>query len=202
MIPTSTRATRTPACWEYSRRPMITRIIDSYQIPGFKRNHHIYRNQEQDRTWYHLVKTFGKNSDFEKKMWHTFRSSLIWYVNVNMKWIRLVLWKIQSGHDLVYRRTDVQTDVRTDGQSEISGDGGGMMNMIYHCSVTWNEVSPSREVWLKISQSAWDLTGVSSALLSSRLSISPFHKSQEALQHLDHVKIFWWRSSTHKLHCQ
>ena len=28
----------------------------------------------------------------------------------NMKWIQQVLLKIQSGHDSVHRRTDVQTD--------------------------------------------------------------------------------------------
>ena len=39
---------------------------------------------------------------------HTFWSCLKRYVN--MKWIRLVLWKIQSEQDLFYRRTDGQTD--------------------------------------------------------------------------------------------
>ena len=44
---------------------------------------------------------------------HTFRSCLIRCVN--MKWIWLVLWKIQSGHNSVHRRTDRrQTDRRTD----------------------------------------------------------------------------------------
>ena len=33
---------------------------------------------------------------------------LIWCVN--MKWIWLVMWKIQSGHHLVYRRTDGQSE--------------------------------------------------------------------------------------------
>ena len=32
----------------------------------------------------------------------------------NMRWIRLVLWKIQNGHDSVHRRTDGRTDGRTD----------------------------------------------------------------------------------------
>ena len=39
---------------------------------------------------------------------HTFWSCLIRCVNI--KWIRLVLWKLQSGHDSVNRRTDGQTD--------------------------------------------------------------------------------------------
>ena len=39
---------------------------------------------------------------------HTFWSCLIRFAN--MKWIRWVLLKIQSGHDSVHRRTDGQTD--------------------------------------------------------------------------------------------
>ena len=39
---------------------------------------------------------------------HTFWSCLIWCANI--KWIRWVLLKIQSGHDSVHRRTDRQTD--------------------------------------------------------------------------------------------
>ena len=43
---------------------------------------------------------------------HTLWSCLIRCAN--MKWIWLVLWKIQSGHDFVHRRTDRGTDRRTD----------------------------------------------------------------------------------------
>ena len=43
---------------------------------------------------------------------HTFWSCLIRCAN--MKWIRWVLLKIQSGHDSVHRRTDGRTDRRTD----------------------------------------------------------------------------------------
>ena len=39
---------------------------------------------------------------------HTFSS---WLTRcANMKWIRLLLWKIQSGHDFVHRRMDRRTD--------------------------------------------------------------------------------------------
>ena len=41
-------------------------------------------------------------------MRHTFWSCLI--KCANMKWIWLVLWKIQSGHGFVHRRTDRRTD--------------------------------------------------------------------------------------------
>ena len=41
-------------------------------------------------------------------MWHTLWSCLIRYAN--MKWIRWVLLKIQSGHYSVHRRTEGQTD--------------------------------------------------------------------------------------------
>ena len=49
---------------------------------------------------------------------HTFWCCLIRCAN--MKWIRLVLWKIQSGHGFVHRRTDRRTDGRTDGRRETS----------------------------------------------------------------------------------
>ena len=42
--------------------------------------------------------------------WHTFWT---WLRCANLKWIWLVLWEIQSGHDLVYRRTDGQGTIRT-----------------------------------------------------------------------------------------
>ena len=38
----------------------------------------------------------------------------------NMKWIQLVLWKIQSGQDFVHRRTDRWTDGQTDGRHKTS----------------------------------------------------------------------------------
>ena len=48
-------------------------------------------------------------------MQHTFWSCLIRCAN--MKWIQLVLWKIQSGHDFVHRQTDGWTDGRTYGRT-------------------------------------------------------------------------------------
>ena len=82
-----TRTTRTHAFWEYPRRPMITHTMDSYQIPCHN-------------------KTKSKLQILKKcqKFW----SCLIRCAN--MKWIRLILWKIQSGHDFVHRRRDGQTD--------------------------------------------------------------------------------------------
>ena len=44
--------------------------------------------------------------------WHTFWSWLIRCLN--MKWIRMVLWKIQSGQHSVHRRMNRQTDGKTD----------------------------------------------------------------------------------------
>ena len=51
---------------------------------------------------------------------HTFWSCLIRCAN--MKWIRWVLLKIQSGHDSVHRRTDGRTDGRTDRRTDGQGD--------------------------------------------------------------------------------
>ena len=53
-----------------------------------------------------------------KKSRHTFLSCLTRCAN--MKWIRWVLLKIQSGHDSVHRRTDGRTDRWTDGQGDTS----------------------------------------------------------------------------------
>ena len=51
-------------------------------------------------------------------MWHIFWSGLI--KCVNMKWIRQVSLKIQSGHDSAHRQTDGRMDGRTDGEGETS----------------------------------------------------------------------------------
>ena len=61
---------------------------------------------------------FAKNSYTQ----HTFWSCLIRCAH--MKWIWLVLWKIQSGHGNVHRLTDRRTDGWTDGQT------------------TWNQYTP------------------------------------------------------------
>ena len=42
-----------------------------------------------------------------------------------MKWIQLILWKIQSGHDSVHKRTDGKMDGRTDGRTDRWTDGQG-----------------------------------------------------------------------------
>ena len=47
---------------------------------------------------------------------HTFWSCLIRCTN--MKWIRRVLFRIQSGHDSVHRRTDGRADVQTEGRTD------------------------------------------------------------------------------------
>ena len=60
---------------------------------------------------------FKKNLNMRQTFWS-------WLIRcVNMKWIWLVLWKIQSGHDSVHRRTD--------GQGETSITSGYNKNIIY-----------------------------------------------------------------------
>ena len=63
---------------------MITHTNDSYQIPS----------QNKTKSKLHIL----KNAKIQC---------------VNMKWILLVLWKSQSGHDSVHRRTDGRADVRS-----------------------------------------------------------------------------------------
>ena len=72
----------------------------------------------QDKVKVTILKKLSKIEIFKifknLNMWHTFWSWLIRCAN--MKWIRLVLWMIQSRHDSVHR----QTDGRTDGLDETS----------------------------------------------------------------------------------
>ena len=58
----------------------------------------------------YTFKEFAKTLNFwilKKKLRHTSWSCPIRCVNI--KWIRQVLWKTQSGHDSVHRRTDGRT---------------------------------------------------------------------------------------------
>ena len=92
-----TRTTRTPAFWGYppppNDYPYHWVILDP--------------KSKEDK----VKVTNLKNSPKFHYTRHTFWSCLIRCAN--MKWIRWVLLKIQSGHDSVHRRTDEQTDRRT-----------------------------------------------------------------------------------------
>ena len=75
----TTRTTRTPVFWEYPPLPMITYTMNSYQTPCHNKT----------KSKLHISKICQK----------LIRCA-------NMKWIHLVLWKVQSGHDFVHRQTD------------------------------------------------------------------------------------------------
>ena len=84
------------------RRPMITHTMDSYQIPWHNKTKsklQIPKICQKFKFWNFAI-TFTRDT--------TFWSCLIRCAN--MKWIRLVLWKIQSGQDFVHRQTDRRTD--------------------------------------------------------------------------------------------
>ena len=79
---------------------------------------------EKDRTWCDVIQynnsakiqimNFKKKLDILLTFWN-------WLIrSVNMKWIRLVLLKIQKEHDLVCRPVDGRHDGQTGGQSETS----------------------------------------------------------------------------------
>ena len=101
-----TRTTRTPAFWGYPQPindyPYHWVILDP--------------KSKEDKVKVTNLKNSPKFQMFE--FWnghytrHTFWSCLIRCAN--MKWIRWVLLKIQSGHDSVHRRTDRQTDGQGD----------------------------------------------------------------------------------------
>ena len=97
-----TRTTRTPAFWGYPPPPHDYPYHWVILDPKSK----------DDQVKVTKFKNSPKFQIFE--FWnghytrHTFWSCLIRCAN--MKWIRWVLLKIQSGHDSVHRRTDGQTD--------------------------------------------------------------------------------------------
>ena len=89
------RTTRTHAFWEYTHRPMITNSIDWY----WTRSQNMTKYSHKFKNFKFLNKLCTRHS-----FWR-------WLIRcVNMKWIRQVLLKIQSGHDFVHRQTDGQTD--------------------------------------------------------------------------------------------
>ena len=101
-ISVATRTTRTPAFWGYPPPP--------HDYPY----HWVILNpkSKEDKVKVSNLKNSLKFQIFE--FWnghstrHTFWSCLIRCAN--MKWIRWVFLKIQSGHDSVHRRTDGQGD--------------------------------------------------------------------------------------------
>ena len=104
-----TRTTRKPAFWGYPPPPHDYPYHWVILDPKSK----------EDKVKVTNLKNSPKFQIFE--FWnghytrHTFLSCLIRCAN--MKWIRWVFLKIQSGHDSVHRRTDGQTDGQTDGRT-------------------------------------------------------------------------------------
>ena len=100
----STRTTRMPAFWGYPPPPPPA--ASWLPIPLSHIGSQVKRRQSQS----YKFKKLAKFQIFEFRnghyTWHTF--CLIRCAN--MKWIRWVLLKIQSGHDSVHRRTDGQGD--------------------------------------------------------------------------------------------
>ena len=88
-----------PAFWDTHRHPMITLTNDSHQIPCHKKT----KSKLQIPKICQIFKFC--NNPYTR---HTICSCLIRCAN--MKWIRLVLWKIQSKHGFVHRRMDRRTD--------------------------------------------------------------------------------------------
>ena len=103
-----TRTTRTPAFWEYPPPP--------HDYP-------YYWVILDPKSWEDKVKVTNLKNllrfpilKFCNKIdtWYTFWSCLIRNIKCKYKWSQQVLLKIQSGQDHVHRRTDRQTNGRTD----------------------------------------------------------------------------------------
>ena len=108
----STRTTRTPAFWGYPAPPHDYPYHWVILDPKSKEDKVKVTNLKKSQK-FHISEFWNRHYT-----WHTFFSCLIRCAN--MKWIRWVLLKIQSGHDFVHRWTDGQTDGRTDGQGDTS----------------------------------------------------------------------------------
>ena len=131
-----TRTTRTPAFWGYPPPP--------HDYPF----HWVILDPKSkgDKVKVTNLKNSPKFQIFE--FWnghytrHTFLSCLIRCAN--MKWIRWVLLKIQSGHDSVHRRTDGQGDtsippyqLRWSGGYNETAQGWGLpLSAVRHFSVS------------------------------------------------------------------
>ena len=92
-----TRTNRTPAFWEYPRRPMITHTIDSYQTPNQKTKSmlQIWKNAKNYLDATRLLKLLNKMCKYEMDL-----ASIV---------------------EVSYRAdTILSTDARTDGRREIS----------------------------------------------------------------------------------
>ena len=115
-INTKTRTTRMPAFWGYPPPP------NDYPFYWFT------LDPKSNLPKFQILEFWHKHYTR-----HTFWSCLIGCAN--MKWIRQILLKIQSGHDSVHRRTDRQTDRWTDGQGETSippfnfAEAGGIITL-------------------------------------------------------------------------
>ena len=95
-------------------------------------------------------------------MHDTFWSCLIRCANIKL--IRIILWKLQSGHDFVHRQTDRRTDGQTDGRTDRWTDNvkpvyplstslkGGMIS---NCTCMWMISMPRKYLELK---SGWNDT--------------------------------------------
>ena len=84
-------------------RLMITHSIESNWIPSQKKTKSKLTNLKNSPKFQIFKQIWNKHYTR-----HTFWSCLIRCAN--MKWIRRVLLKIQSGHDSVHRRTDGQVE--------------------------------------------------------------------------------------------
>ena len=107
-----TRTTRTPAFREYPQQPHDYPYYWVILDPKSK----------EDKVKVTNLKNLPKFHIFEfwNKLYmrHTFWSCLIRCANIKL--IRQVLLKTQSGHNSVHRRTDGRTEGQTDGQGETS----------------------------------------------------------------------------------
>ena len=112
--PWETRTTRTPAFWGYSPLP------HDYPYYWFILDPKSKEEKVKVTNLKNLPKLNFLRFRNNHYMRHTFWSCLI--SCANMKWIRRVLLKIQSGHDSVHRQTDGQTDGQTEGRRDGQGE--------------------------------------------------------------------------------
>ena len=131
-----TRTTRTPAFWGYPPPPHDYPYHWIILDPKSKDDKVKVTNFKNSPKF--LIFEFW-NGHYTR---HTFWSCLIRCAN--MKWIRWVLLKIQSGHDSVHRRTDGQGDTSIPPyQLHWSGGYKNQVNLKKNAKIIFKSLRPS-----------------------------------------------------------
>ena len=168
-FPSPTRTTRMPSFWGYPLSP------NDYPYHWVILDPKSKEDKVKVANFKNLPKFLNKHCTR-----HTFGSCLIRCSN--MKWIRWVLLKIQSGHDSVHR----QTGRRTDGQGETS-----IPPFQLRWSEGYNKMTCASRVWINKHFSQCDAINYPCPVCMLLTHKSPYIQPKSVIK-LDVVNWPWW----------